>query len=342
MDRILIRDESEIVIDRGLSRVLPDRETRGRAVILTQPSVINLATRVAEQAADGGFSGDLKVLPDGDDAKRFDVVEAVHRWLNELAFTRHDTVVGVGGGALTDVAGFVAATYLRGVESVYVPTTLLGAVDAAIGGKTGINLDGKNLVGAFHMPRRVVIDLDTLDALPDRLRREGTAEALKVGLIRDPDLVALYEADGLAAPLDAVVPRAVAIKVEIVTQDTREHGVRALLNYGHTIGHGLEIACGLRHGEAVSLGMVAAGRASALELDFEEEDRQVALLESIGLPVIAPSHDATEVLRLVGLDKKRDTSGVRMTLLHRIGSATVKPVSSATLAASLDAVSIDS
>ncbi len=338
MAQILNAGGSEILIDRGLADLLPTRDDRDRAVVLCQPSVVSLAQRIAADLAADGHDGNLKVLPDGDDAKRLDVVEAVYRWCNELAITRFDTIVAVGGGALTDVAGFVAATYLRGVESVYVPTTVLGAVDAAIGGKTGINLDGKNLVGAFHMPSRVVIDLDVLDALPDRLKREGAAEAVKAGLIKAPDLVDLYESAGLEAPLDVVVPRAVAIKAEIVSGDVREHGERALLNYGHTIGHALEIVCGLRHGDAVAIGMVAAGRASALELGFEDEARQRRILETIGLPVVAPEFNDDDVLRLVGLDKKRRGADVHMTLLHRIGAATVHRVSSATLTAALEAV----
>ncbi len=179
-----------------------------------------------EGLREAGLAAELRVLPDGEAAKTLAVAEGVYEWLAGLGLTRADTVLGVGGGSLTDLAGFVAATFLRGVEAVYVPTTLVGAVDAAIGGKTGVNLGAKNLVGAFQHPARVVIDADLLDALPLGLRRDGAAEALKAGLIGDPDLVGLYERDGLEADPAEVVRRAVAVKAAVVGRDFREEGER--------------------------------------------------------------------------------------------------------------------
>ncbi|MFQ5947649.1 MAG: 3-dehydroquinate synthase family protein, partial [Acidimicrobiia bacterium] len=235
---------------------------------------------------------------------------------------------------------FVAATYLRGVEVVHVPTTLLGAVDASIGGKAGVNLGGKNLVGVFHLPSRVVIDTEILAALPERLRRDGLAEALKAGLIGDPDLVDLLESQGTGAAVDEVVRRAVAVKAAIVAEDPTDRGRRAHLNYGHTIGHAVELASPLTHGEAVAVGMVAAGAAAAGLLGFDAQVRQRSVIEALGLPTTAPGADPEEVRRLLVLDKKRDPSGLRMVLLRRVGEPELVRVGPATVDVALAAVGI--
>src|SRR3990172_6768988 len=208
VERLLIDQRSEIVIDRGLvqGEVWPARPDREKVAVFTQPG----ARHIAEMMAIGSSSVDAHqmVLPDGEAAKTLAVAQAAYTWLAAVGIGRHDTIVGVGGGSVTDLAGFVAATYLRGIEVVHVPTTLLGAVDAAIGGKTGVNLGGKNLVGAFHHPTRVVIDLDVLDELPTELRRDGLAEALKAGLIGDASLFSYIESAGLEVDLDEVVSKA--------------------------------------------------------------------------------------------------------------------------------------
>ena len=332
---------SEIVVGRRLldhaDEVLPQRSGRRRVALLAQPSTAALAERLAAKLP---LTVAVKVVPDRDDAKSLAVVEDIYRWLISLRLTRSDTVLGVGGGALTDVAGFVAATYLRGVESVLVPTTLLAAVDAAIGGKTGVNVAGKNLVGAFHLPSRVVVDLDVLDELPLALRREGAAEALKAGLIADPYLVERYEAEGIDAPLDLVVDRAIAVKAAIVSEDFRETGSRAVLNYGHTVGHAVEIAAGIPHGHGVAIGMVAAGSAAEDRFGFADAERQRDVIAHLGLPVTAPALSTPDVMDLIAVDKKRDGSGLRMVLLERIGSARVDYVDDATVAKALVAVGI--
>lgn len=254
---------------------------------------------------------------------------------------RGDTVLGVGGGALTDVAGFVAATYLRGVEAVFVPTTLLAAVDAAIGGKTAVNVDGKNLVGVFQHPARVVIDLDVLAALPDPLVREGSAEALKAGYIGDPGLVALYERDGLSATLDEVVNRAVAVKVDVVSADFTEQGRRAVLNYGHTVGHAIEAAAGIPHGEAVAIGMAAAAWLSEHVAGFDGAAEQRALIASLGLPVTAPPLDIERVEALMAMDKKRDDTGLRFVVLEAVGRPAVVHVDPTTVRAALTSIGLE-
>jgi 3-dehydroquinate synthase len=317
------------------------RDWAGATVaVLTQPAVARLASEIAARLEEAGSRVAVKELPDREAAKRLSVVEDTLRWLNIQGLNRHDLIVAVGGGALTDAAGFVAATYLRGIGAVYVPTTLLGAVDAAIGGKTGVNVDGKNLAGAFHHPILVLIDIDLLERLPIELLREGAAEVVKAGLIADPEIVTAYEEAGLAASLDELVERAVAVKVGIVRTDFREAERRALLNFGHTIGHAVEIAGRLSHGRSVAVGMVAAARASEIVNGFTGVGRVRAVLERLGLPVDAPDLDRGEVLRLIALDKKRTAAGLRMVLLEEIGRAGTKAVDDATVLEALAAVGI--
>jgi 3-dehydroquinate synthase len=317
--------------------VLPTTD-RSAVALVAQPASSALARSLMREFREAGVRADVRVLPDGEAAKTLDVVADLYAWLLELGLSRADAVVAVGGGALTDAAGFAAATYLRGIDAAYVPTTLLGAVDAAIGGKTGVNLGGKNLVGAFRHPVRVTIDVDVLDRLPEDLKRQGAAEALKAGLIGDPELLAVLESDGLRADLEVVVDRAVAVKAKVVEQDFRESGERAHLNYGHTIGHAVEVLAGVPHGHAVAVGMVAAGVASRLEAGFTEEERQRAAVAGLGLPVAAPGIDRSRAAALLALDKKRDGAGTRMVLLEAIGRPRVQHVAAATVEAALEAI----
>ena len=327
MERILIDEQSEVVIQRGLTtgNILPDRSNRDVVAVFTQPGATRIADVVAAQLNAPVVR--QMVLPDREDAKTLAVTEAAYEWLAEIGMSRHGTIVGVGGGSVTDLAGFVAATYLRGVEVVHVPTTLLGAVDASIGGKTGVNLGGKNLVGAFHHPTRVVIDLDVLDRLPVGLKREGMAEALKAGLIGDRSLFEHLESAGLEADLAVVVPQAVNVKAAAVRQDFREAGIRETLNYGHTIGHAVEIVAAIPHGDAVAIGMVAAGRIAEEAVGFESADRQRRAITNLGLPVRADGLARQTVLDVLARDKKRDATGTRMVLLRSIGDPTVAAVS---------------
>jgi 3-dehydroquinate synthase len=344
VDEILIGDRSRIVVGRRVLSagvLLGERERMPAVVaIFTQPGASAIAGELAADVVAGGVRAEVRVLPDGEAAKDLAVAAHGYRWLAELGLGRWDVVVGVGGGSVTDLAGFVAATWMRGVEAIHVPTTLLGAVDAAVGGKTGVDLDGKNLVGAFHHPSRVIVDVEVLEGLPADLRREGLAEALKCGLIADRGLLELLEQRGEEADLAEVVRRAVAVKAAVVERDFREAGERAILNYGHTIGHAVEVAAGLRHGPAVAIGMVAAGRASALVLGFAEEARQRAAITGLGLPVAAPPTDAALVRRLVTLDKKRAGGEVRMVLLAGIADPRLLSVGAATVDAALAAIDI--
>jgi 3-dehydroquinate synthetase len=333
---------TEIVIGRGCidaATVLGDAVS-GPIPILTQPGAADIARLLADSASEAGLRTEVLTLEDGEAAKSLGAVEAAARWLAELGVRRDGVVVGVGGGSVTDVAGFVAGVYLRGVGAVYVPTTLLGAVDAAIGGKTGVNVDGKNIVGVFRHPRRVVVDADILEALPSPIRRHGFAEALKAGLVGDPGLVDRIEAEGLEADVEEVVRRSVAVKAAIVGRDFEEAGERAHLNYGHTVGHALEAATGMHHGEAVAVGMVAAGRVSALVAGFDDEERQRAIIAALGLPITAPAADTGEVMRHLGRDKKRDAEGLRMVVLSAVGAPRVVHVDAATVGAALGSIGL--
>jgi len=327
---------SEILIGRGFpDPFLPERGYRMTAAIFTQPGAAAVAQRVFEAVG----TAPLMQLPDRDEAKALTVVERAYRWLAEVGLGRHDTIIGVGGGAVTDMAGFVAATWLRGIESVMVPTTLLGAIDASIGGKTGINLAGKNLVGVFHLPSRVIIDLDVMETIPAELRLEGLAEALKAGLVADPVLVEQFGRHGASVPLDEVVKRSIKVKADVVSADFRENGRRAILNFGHTIGHGVEMAAGMPHGMAVAVGMVAAGAVSADRYGFPGQ-WLTDLIFSLGLPVSASGLSRESVLGFVGRDKKRTAEGIRMVLLRSVGDPVIDLVEDREIALGLAAVGI--
>lgn len=336
---------SEIVVGRSLASAIADAASDGRtkAAVLCQPTTARLAEGLATDLRSVGMEVSGCTLPDGEESKQLSVVETVYRMLNESNFTRSDVVIAVGGGALTDVAGFIAATYLRGVPVIYVPTTLLGAVDAAIGGKTGINVDGKNLAGAFSHPEKVFVDIDILDALPASLKVEGAAEAIKTGFVADMAIAEAYESGIVGVDLEFVVNRSAAAKVAVVNEDFTEQGRRAILNYGHTVGHAVEIATSCSHGHAVAIGMVAAGAASAWLLGFEGAERQRELLAGIGLPVATDATTKLEQLRsLMALDKKRDAGGMRMVLLKAFESPVVVSVDDATVRAAFEAIGLAS
>ena len=276
-------------------------------------------------------------MPSGEASKSLDTVRHVYTWLASRRAERRHLVVAVGGGVVGDLAGYVAATYLRGLPFVQAPTTLLAMMDAAVGGKTGVDLpEGKNLVGAFHQPQFVLADVGALATLPRRELASGWAEAIKHGLILDESLVQLFEGERDAVlRLDeraatGVVRRSVGIKADVVTRDERETlGVRVLLNYGHTIGHAIEAATGYTeylHGEAVSIGMMGAGMISARLGMLSERDlqRQRDLLEAYGLPVSCGGVDTDAVLRAMASDKKTVGGSIRWVLLEATGRAVTR------------------
>lgn len=273
-------------------------------------------------------------LPRGEACKTLAQVERTAQWLAEQGFDRGAAVIGLGGGAATDHAGFVAAVYQRGIRFALCPTTLLAMVDASVGGKTAVDLPaGKNLVGAFHQPVAVVADLTWLDTLPARETAAGLAEVVKAGFIADAALVErLEELAAASAPagwgvnaFEDIVARAVRIKAEVVAGDEREAGRRAILNFGHTLGHAIETASGydLLHGEAVALGMVAAlglGQARGVT-PAELPPRAQALLDRLGLPTDVGRHLSRTVLDRIEVDKKRRADAVRFVFVPRAGAA---------------------
>ncbi len=275
---------------------------------------------------------DLVALPAGEEAKSLATVESTCRRILAGGFERADVVVGFGGGAATDVAGFVAAILLRGVRWASIPTTLLGQVDAAVGGKTGVNVpEGKNLVGAFHQPVAVACEPAFLESLPDREFRAGLAEVVKTAWIGDPDLFESMEND---PPIPWSHPqvaesirRCVSVKADVVSRDEREGGLRASLNFGHTIGHAIETESSGKylHGEAVSLGLVAAVHLSVATDRCESGllDRLIALLDRLGLPTRDPDLDAAAVVARTRADKKRKDGGDRYQLTQGLGFVSV-------------------
>lgn len=338
---LTIAGATELIVGRGLpDEVLPSRPGRQRVAIMTQPGATHIALEVAQRLRGDDLQSEVIGLPDRDEAKTLVVAESVYQALARFGLGRHDTVMGVGGGSVSDLAGFVAGTWLRGVEVVHVPTTLLAAVDAAIGGKTGVNLAGKNLVGLFWHPTRVIVDVAALERLPASLRREGLAESLKAGLVGDPDLYELLARDGEEASLEEVVLRAAAVKARVVSEDERESGLRAILNFGHTIGHAIEFASPLSHGESVAVGMVAAGRISEHRLRFPGLERMVEAISGLGLPTEVDGLDRARVHDLLRHDKKRDAEGLRMILLRAFGDPVVEHVENRDLDIGLGAVGL--
>ena len=334
-----IAGQTEVIIGDGLpDELLPAREGRERVAILTQAAPTDVALGVAAALRDDGLACEVIGLPDREEAKSLAVAASVYDALARFGLSRDDTVVGVGGGSVTDLAGFVAGTWLRGVEVVHVPTTLLGAVDASIGGKTGVNVGGKNLVGVIWHPTRVLIDVTRLSRLPSYLIREGMAEAYKAGLIGDARLAELISSRVIEAPLDRVVEMAIRVKATIVGEDVTEQGVRAHLNFGHTIGHAIEFASSLSHGESVGLGMVVASRISEKLVGFPLADEVMATVRRLGLPTEVKGLELTRVLDLMSRDKKRDSGGMRMVLLRDVEEPVVMHVDRSDIELGLTAI----
>ncbi len=260
------------------------------------------------------------VVPQGEDSKSFPVLETLCRTMLENGFTRTDAVVAVGGGVVGDLSGFAAATFMRGIDFYNVPTTLLSEVDSSIGGKTAINLGGvKNIVGAFHQPKCVLIDPDVLKTLPPRQLSNGLAEAIKMAATFDAELFSLIENEDIAENLDVIIERSLMIKKYVVEHDEKERGLRRILNFGHTIGHGIESYEGLHglyHGECVALGMLPM-------CEGETKARLLRVLEKAGLPT-SLDFDATRVYEAITHDKKLDGSTLNLIYVPEIGAYEMK------------------
>lgn len=329
----------DILLGHGFEPVLNTRGEGVSSLIVSDSHVDPLYGDALQAALAGrGFACSRVVIPAGEASKSLEQAGRIFESALDARLDRKGVIVALGGGVVGDLAGFAAATWLRGVRLLQVPTSLLAMVDSSVGGKTAVNLPrGKNLVGVFHQPMQVAVNLDTLRTLPDREYRSGLAEVVKYGVIRDLAFLEWLEshADALDTrdmqALQHVIARCCEIKAEVVGLDERESGLRAILNYGHTLGHALETIGGygtLLHGEAVALGMVYAGLVSCRERELPraEADRVTRLLERLGLPVRrrgGPVADATwERLRgIMSSDKKARRAVPAFVLADRIGSA---------------------
>jgi 3-dehydroquinate synthase len=316
-----------VVIGTGLMNELEELLShRHRVAILHQPVLAQTAEAIRTLLADKGVDAHRIEIPDAEAGKDLPVVAFIWEVLGRIGIGRKDALVSLGGGAATDVAGFAAATWLRGVSIVHVPTTLLGMVDAAIGGKTGINTEaGKNLVGAFHQPLAVLVDLATLETLPRNEIVAGMAEVVKAGFIADPVILDLIEADPRAAldPAGDVLPelirRAIVVKAEVVAADEKESELREILNYGHTLAHAIERRehYRWRHGAAVSVGLVFAAELARLagRLDDVTAERHRSILTSLGLPTTYDADALPELLEYMSGDKKSRAGVLRLVVL---------------------------
>jgi len=329
-----------VTVGRGLlDEVLPSlAETVRKVLIVHAPPLADAAAAIRERLLEQGDGRLEQVLlaeiPDAEAAKRVEVAAFCWQILGQADFTRSDAIIGLGGGAATDLAGFVAATWLRGVQVVQIPTTVLGMVDAAVGGKTGINTnEGKNLVGAFHAPAAVLVDLDLLESLPRNEALAGFAEVVKCGFIARPEILDIIESD-VSAATDTAAPEfrravelAIGVKAEVVGEDFAEKGLREILNYGHTLGHAIEYAerYQWRHGAAISIGMVFAAELSRLSrgLDDAIVDRHRSILTSLGLPITYPGGRWNALLAAMRRDKKARGSMLRFVVLDALARPSI-------------------
>jgi 3-dehydroquinate synthase len=322
-----------------------------KIIVVSNPIIFEYyGNTVVESLTAAGFQVSTCILPAGEQYKNFDSLQTIYNAAIDQQLERSSTLLALGGGVIGDMTGFAAASWLRGINFIQVPTSLLAMVDAAIGGKTGINHPrGKNLIGAFYQPRLVMIDPEVLPTLPTREFRAGMAEVIKYGIIWDVELLSMLEkADQLDSLgvldlqlVNEILRRSAQAKVAVVSQDEKEAGLRAILNYGHTIGHAVESLTGyqvVNHGEAVAIGMVAAGKlAVAAHLWHQTEaDRQDAVIQKTGLPTKLPAGMVIdEIVTALLLDKKVQSGRIRFVLPTKIGQATVTDAIDNTLVANI-------
>ena len=313
----------DIEVSRGaISRAAEKIMKKDRKVCVVTDSGVpkEYSDKLLASLGDGAI---LHVFPAGEESKNFDTLLGVLRTMLDAGFSRSDCVVALGGGVVGDLAGFAAATYMRGIDFYNIPTTLLSQVDSSVGGKTAVDLDGyKNMIGAFHQPRAVFIDPDLLATLPDRHISAGLCEALKMGATSDPVLFSLFENDNvLSSPdlIDEIIIRAVTAKRDVVEVDEREGGLRKVLNFGHTLGHAIETSSGLSllHGECVALGMIPMCESTELK------ERLKKAIKNISLDTDAAKHisDKDALLEALKHDKKSASGGkISAVLLRDIGN----------------------
>lgn len=326
----------EVLVGRALLGEVPKAlGSSVKKVLIIHPiSLTTSAELLREELLAAGFEAILAGVPDSEDAKRVEVAAFCWGILGQSDFTRTDAVIGFGGGSTTDLAGFVAATWLRGVKLILVPTTLLAMVDASVGGKTAINTaEGKNLVGAFYAPSSVICDLDTLKTLAKNEILAGFGEVAKYGFIADTRILELIEADVTVATdpnsdvFRELIERSIAIKARVVGEDFRESGLREILNYGHTLGHAIEHAerYKWRHGAAIAIGMVFVAELARLagRLSDADVERHRSVFALLGLPVTYQASKWDQLLATMQRDKKSRAGQLRFVVLDAIGKPTI-------------------
>ena len=339
--KIDLADRSyDILIGRSFLSHLGDHlshiQSARRALVVTNPAVNKLYGKVlSEGLKSAGLAIECVEIPEGETHKTLQDAQTIYDHLIENQYDRNTLLVALGGGVIGDLTGFVAATFLRGVPCIQIPTTLLSQVDSSVGGKTAVNHPkGKNLIGAFYQPRLVAIDLDTLSSLPSDEFRAGMAEVIKYGVIEDPKLFAFLEKNSkkiLAQDttcLETIIETSCSIKAKVVERDERESSYRMVLNFGHTIGHAVEALTGytqFKHGEAVAIGMVYAAKLSCqLGHCSAEVVRKIeALVEQYGLPTQLPEFSASEYIESMYRDKKAHDKNIRFILVKDIGTVEI-------------------
>jgi len=328
-------DPYDILIGRGLLASVGDQlGSKVAKVLIMHPPTLGAKASALRESLVDRYEVLLAEVPDAEDAKRIEVAAFCWGIMGQTDFTRTDAVIGLGGGATTDIAGFVAATWLRGVKLIQIPTSVLGMVDASIGGKTGLNTsEGKNLVGSFYAPSAVIVDFDTLDTIPRNEILAGFAEIVKAGFIAEPEILDIIEADvdvvtdPTTPQFRRVVELAIALKARVVGADFKESGLREILNYGHTLGHAIEHAerYRWRHGAAISVGMVFAAELARLtgSLSDAAVDRHRSILKSLTLPIDYPVGRWQTLLATMQRDKKTRAGMLRFIVLDDIAKPTV-------------------
>lgn len=325
-----------VTVGRDLFGRVPEALGRGvaKVLIVHTPTVGRLAEELRASLQEHYTQVLLAEVPDAESAKRVEVAAFCWEILGKSDFTRTDAIIGLGGGAVTDLAGFVAATWLRGVRLVQVPTTVLGMVDAAVGGKTGINTaEGKNLVGAFYAPAAVICDLKVLDTLPKNEILAGFAEVAKCGFIAEPEILDIIEAnvdratDPQMPEFQRAIELAIEVKARVVSEDFKEGGLREILNYGHTLGHAIEHAerYQWRHGVAIAIGMMYAAELGRMAgaLSDEAVERHRRVLSSLSLPLSYPAGRWSGLLAAMQRDKKTRAGMLRFIVLDDIAKPRV-------------------
>ena len=328
-------DPYDILVGRDILSTLPALiGPNARKVLIVHPATLGARAERLRESLSADFEVLLAEIPDAETGKRVEVAAFCWQVMGQADFTRTDVIIGFGGGAVTDLAGFVAATWLRGIRLINVPTTLLGMVDASIGGKTGINTnEGKNLVGAFHAPAGVVVDLDTLDGLSQMEILAGFGEVVKCGFIGEPEILDIIErnvdvaTDSASEEFRRMVELSIRLKARVVSEDFKENGLREILNYGHTLGHAIEYAERFqwRHGAAVAIGMVYAAELARLtgRLPDAVVDRHRSILTSLQLPISYPTGRWQTLLSVMKRDKKARGALLRFIVLDDIAKPTV-------------------